>query len=121
MSSKDKYSAFNKPISRDDQNKLKIIFDALESDQQAYDFLEPVDYVGQIYNKIALGLDDYPSIVKNPMDISTIKKNLKNIKYNTLQEVLNDIQLIWDNCKLYNMEGSVFISNKGYLQNGYTL
>ena len=38
-----------------------------------------------------------------------IKKNLKNGKYITLQEALNDIQLIWDNCKTYNMEGSVFI------------
>jgi hypothetical protein len=55
------------------------------------------------------------------MDISTIKKNLKNIKYNTLQDAFNDIQLIWDNCKLYNMEGSVLISNQGYLQNGYSL
>ena len=109
MSSKDKFSAFNKPISREDHNKLKIIFDALESDQQAYDFLEPVDYVGNILLKKALGLDDYPSIVKHPMDVSTIKKNLKNIKYSTLQEIFNDIQLIWDNCKLYNMEGSVII------------
>ena len=24
----------------------------------------------------------------------------------SLQEILSDIQLIWDNCKLYNMEGS---------------
>jgi hypothetical protein len=31
---------------------------------------------------------------------------LKNNKYSNLQEALNDIQLIWDNCKLYNIEGS---------------
>ena len=27
-------------------------------------------------------------------------------KYSTYEEVFNDIQLIWDNCKLYNMMGS---------------
>ena len=47
MSSKDKYIAFNRPLSRDDQNKLKTIFETLDSDQQAYDFLEPVDFVGK--------------------------------------------------------------------------
>jgi hypothetical protein len=35
-----------------------------------------------------------------------MQKNIKNNKYSSLQEILNDIQLIWDNCKLYNMEGS---------------
>ena len=35
-----------------------------------------------------------------------MQKNIKNNKYSCLQEILNDIQLIWDNCKLYNMEGS---------------
>jgi len=38
------------------------------------------------------------------------KKNIKNNKYSCLQEVFNDIQLIWDNCKLYNMEGSVSLT-----------
>ena len=49
MSNKDKYTAYNRPLSREDQNKLKNIFETLDSDQQAYDFLEPVDYVGIIF------------------------------------------------------------------------
>ena len=56
---------------------------------------------------IALGLEDYPKIIKNPMDIFTVKKKLMNSKFTTLQEVIDDIQLIWDNCKTYNQEGSV--------------
>ncbi len=40
------------------------------------------------------------------MDLGTVKKNLKNNKYHYVEECLNDIQLIWDNCKLYNSEGS---------------
>jgi len=66
---------FNKgPITRDENQKIKEIFDALEKDNQAYDFLEPVDFIGNLNFKfLGLGLDDYPSIVKNPMDVSTIK------------------------------------------------
>ncbi len=45
MSSKDKYIAFNRPLNREDHNKIKTIFETLDGDQQAYDFLEPVDYV----------------------------------------------------------------------------
>jgi len=41
------------------------------------------------------------------MDLSTIKAKLLNGDYNTLEEFISQIQLIWDNCKLYNMAGSV--------------
>ncbi len=38
---------FNKgPITKEECQKLKEIFDTLEKDTQAYDFLEPVDYIG---------------------------------------------------------------------------
>ncbi len=47
--SKDKFSAYNRPLVKEDQSKLKSIFEALDSDPQAYDFLEPVDYVGKIF------------------------------------------------------------------------
>ena len=40
------------------------------------------------------------------MDLGTVKKNLKNNKYKSVEECLNDVQLIWDNCKTYNSEGS---------------
>ena len=54
-----------------------------------------------------LGLADYFDIIKNPMDLGTVRKNLKANKYKYVEEVLADIQLIWDNCKTYNAEGSV--------------
>ena len=40
------------------------------------------------------------------MDLGSVKKNLKNNKYKSVEECLNDVQLIWDNCKTYNSEGS---------------
>ena len=36
------------------------------------------------------------------MDLGTVRDNLKKGKYKEVRKVLDDIQLVWDNCKLYN-------------------
>lgn len=67
-------------------------------------------------NSIVLELYDYPDVIKHPMDLGTINQKIKDKKYKTVEAVLNDIQLIWDNCKLYNNKGSVHLScNSGHL------
>tara|TARA_B110000285_G_C14899859_1_gene502706 strand:+ start:220 stop:393 length:174 start_codon:yes stop_codon:yes gene_type:complete len=40
------------------------------------------------------------------MDFDTLKKGLLANKFSTYEEFFADLQLIWDNCKLYNMIGS---------------
>jgi hypothetical protein len=60
----------------------------------------------EINVRLGLGLTDYPLIVKYPMDLGTIRKKLVNSKYQLVEEALDDIQLIWDNCKIYNQAGS---------------
>lgn len=67
---------------------------------ESVEFLHPVDYKG-------LGLDDYPLIVKVPMDLSTVKKKVKAGKYQETKDALADVQLIWENCRTYNMSDSV--------------
>jgi hypothetical protein len=62
-------------------------------------FRQPVDWK-------TLGLVDYMDIVKNPMDLGTIKANLEASKYQTKEEVAADIRLVWTNCMLYNSDGS---------------
>jgi hypothetical protein len=86
-------------ITNEDTPKIKQILDNLSKDHNCQIFLEPVDYKG-------LGLTDYLTIVKTPMDISTITTKLIHCKYSSVQEVINDIMLIWKNCKNYNIEGS---------------
>jgi hypothetical protein len=49
MSNKDKFSGYNQPLTKEDHVRLRSIFEALEQDPQAYDFLEPVDYIGKIW------------------------------------------------------------------------
>jgi hypothetical protein len=56
-----------------------------------------------------MALSDYPLVIKNPIDLGTIKKKLTMNRYQYVEEVLDDIQLVWDNCKTYNSAGSVKI------------
>lgn len=67
----------------------------LARDQRTYIFANPVDHV-------ALNIPDYPNIVKNPMDFSTIKTKLKEHKYERIQEFMSDMELIFHNCRLFN-------------------
>lgn len=66
------------------------------------DFLEPVDY-------ITLKLLDYPLVVTRPMDLGTIRKRVKRREYAGLEAVLRDVQLVWDNCKAYNIKDSPIV------------
>lgn len=62
------------------------------------------------------------------MDFSTIKvsntfklknmyqKNLAKSKYQVYDELFTDIQLIWDNCKSYNMAGSDIYKLAEYME-----
>ncbi|KAI9313053.1 Bromodomain-containing protein [Dichotomocladium elegans] len=60
-----------------------------------YPFLTPVDVV-------ALNIPDYPSIVKHPMDMSTIERKLNEGDYENADEFESDIRLMFNNCYLYN-------------------
>ncbi|EAR85029.1 bromodomain protein (macronuclear) [Tetrahymena thermophila SB210] len=66
---------------------------------ESYPFREPVDYE-------QLQLFDYPDIIKNPMDLGTIEQNLKAKKYKQPKDFFDDIFLVWNNCKMYNQDGS---------------
>ena len=78
---------------------LENIIKLIENKKEAEPFREPVDYEG-------LGLTDYPKIVSKMMDLGTLSRNLQEDLYKNVRECLDDLQLIWDNCKLYNVEFS---------------
>ena len=89
-------------INEDETKKLEKIFDTMEKDPQAYDFLTPVDY-------ISLNILDYPKVIQHPMDLGTVKKNLLNGEYKIFQDFMSDINLIWKNCRTYNVPGSEIV------------
>ncbi|XP_056133383.1 bromodomain testis-specific protein [Lampris incognitus] len=61
----------------------------------AWPFYTPVDTV-------ALGLYDYYDIIKQPMDLSTIRKKMDQRKYMNAQEFAGDVRLMFNNCFKYN-------------------
>eukprot|EP01016_Furgasonia_blochmanni_P018387 TRINITY_DN2089_c0_g1_i2.p1 TRINITY_DN2089_c0_g1~~TRINITY_DN2089_c0_g1_i2.p1 ORF type:complete len:260 (+),score=43.15 TRINITY_DN2089_c0_g1_i2:80-859(+) len=86
------------PLEKETQKKVNLIIQHLMDNEDSFEFRQPVDVKG-------LGLHDYFTIIKTPMDLGSVKRNLRT-KYKYAEEVLADIQLIWDNCKTYNKEGS---------------
>ena len=85
---------------REDSRVMMKIVCALISRPESAIFRKPVAWK-------KLGLDDYPDIVKNPMDLGTIKRNLeKGDYYKNYQDVANDIRKVWLNCMAYNQDGS---------------
>lgn len=83
----------------EDKKKIIKIIETIEKEPYSIEFQNPVDVEG-------LGLLDYFNYVKYPMDLGTVKRKIKDSKYVMVQEALDDIQQIWVNCKIYNMEGS---------------
>ncbi|KAI8079591.1 Bromodomain-containing protein [Gilbertella persicaria] len=61
----------------------------------SYPFLQPVD-------PVALNIPDYPTIVKRPMDLSTMERKLTQQEYRTADEFESDMSLMFSNCYLYN-------------------
>ena len=86
-------------IGEEEIKLIEKVFEIIEKDPLAFDFLEPVDY-------IALNILDYPKIITHPMDLGTVKKNLLEHKYSNFKEFMEDINLIWINCRTYNLPGS---------------
>lgn len=73
---------------------------ALKKNPNADPFLRPVD-------PIALNIPDYFTIIKEPMDLGTVEKNLLNGMYKNHLEFASDVRKIWSNSFLYNAKGSV--------------
>ena len=80
---------------------MTTIIDMLMRRPDSADFREPLDWRG-------IGLHDYPKVIEKPMDLATVKQNIKG--YRTIHNCADDIRLIWSNCKKYNGEGSVYYS-----------
>jgi hypothetical protein len=61
----------------------------------------------------ALGLVDYLSVVKKPMDLGTVRSKLNAGSYASEDECAADIRLIWHNAMLYNAPGAaVYVKAK---------
>ncbi|KAH9569890.1 hypothetical protein CY35_02G013400 [Sphagnum magellanicum] len=68
----------------------------------AWPFMKPVDVKG-------LGLHDYHEVVKHPMDFGTIRDRMDakdGTGYKHIQEICDDVRLVFSNATSYNQDGS---------------
>ncbi|KAB5533568.1 hypothetical protein GE09DRAFT_1144321 [Coniochaeta sp. 2T2.1] len=49
---------------------------------------------------------DYYAVIKNPIALDNIKRNYKRKKYSSIDQVVADLDLLFENAKTYNEEGS---------------
>ncbi|KAG8834592.1 hypothetical protein FS842_000951 [Serendipita sp. 407] len=87
------------------QNKFALsIVRTLKKHKDAVPFLQPVD-------PVALNIPHYPTIVTNPMDLSTVEKKLggglktdsaQYQRYANVEEFVTDFKLIGANCLAFN-------------------
>lgn len=71
-----------------------ILIKTMES-RHAFEFIRPVDPIKQ-------GIPQYMEIIKRPMDLGTIKANLVNDQYASVQQFDDDIRLMLSNCYKFN-------------------
>ena len=54
---------------------------------------------------IALNIPDYFDKIKKPMDFSTIERKLNDMRYETPEDFIGDVKLVFENCFVYNPPG----------------
>lgn len=85
-----------------EQTFMHRLLGDLKSHASAWAFLHPVNGEEVI---------DYYDVIKRPMDLSTIEHKLNTNQYSNFKAFIDDAQLIFDNCRLYNPEGSVYVKH----------
>jgi transcription initiation factor TFIID subunit 2 len=62
------------------------------------------------------GLPTYSQIVQHPMDLGTVRSNLENDEYTTVEQWRNHVDLVWENTYKFNGRQSLIASLAKQLQ-----
>ncbi|KAJ2302707.1 hypothetical protein IWW52_005806, partial [Coemansia sp. RSA 2704] len=76
--------------------RARAVVAQLKRAECAYPFLLPVD-------PVALGVPTYFDVVRNPMDLASVHKKLARRAYASVADFVADLQLILDDCFLFNL------------------
>ncbi|KAI1360848.1 histone acetyltransferase GCN5-like protein [Xylaria arbuscula] len=80
-------------------NELQRFLSQIQFHKQAWPFLHPVNR-----DEVA----DYYNVITSPMDLSTMEEKLKQDQYTTPKDLVNDLKLIFSNCRQYNDASTVY-------------
>lgn len=79
--------------------KCGAVLQSLKRNSLAEPFLYPVD-------PKSMGVPSFYTLVKEPMDLSTVEKKLKNNDYLNSSQFITDVRKIWKNALTSNAQGS---------------
>ncbi|ODQ68135.1 Bromodomain-containing protein [Nadsonia fulvescens var. elongata DSM 6958] len=101
-------------VDRPHEHRIKAIFRGVRKDKEqrtgrliaaAFDrLLDPKAY------------PDYYNVIPNPIALDVIRKNIKRRKYTNVEMFLDDMNLMFNNAKHYNAEGSTIFNDAVRLQ-----
>ncbi|KAE8149250.1 GCN5-related histone actyltransferase [Aspergillus avenaceus] len=80
-------------------NELRHFLSKMQAHKQAWPFLTPVSKDE---------VPDYYKVIESPMDLSTMEERLENDSYSTPKDLVNDLKLIFSNCRKYNDATTVY-------------
>ncbi|KAI8970291.1 hypothetical protein BDF20DRAFT_115930 [Mycotypha africana] len=78
-------------------NQMRHLVSELRANPHSWPFHEPVN---------AEEVTDYYEVILEPMDLTTLDQNVESDKYENLEDFINDVQKIFDNCRTYNAEST---------------
>ena len=79
-------------------DRLKLVIACVMKNPVAWPFNEPVD--------VTL-VPGYSKLISHPMDLGTINQKLEANGYkDRIEQFASDVNLVWKNCKVFNVEGS---------------
>ena len=64
-------------------------------------------WVSLSFNHFPYGTDTYIAILS--LDLTTLDANVETDKYDTVDSFVDDVNLIWGNCRIYNQDGSNYV------------
>ncbi|XP_022258103.1 bromodomain adjacent to zinc finger domain protein 2B-like, partial [Limulus polyphemus] len=76
---------------------VMTVLDELDKHEDSWPFLFPVN---------TKHFSTYKRIIKNPMDLSTIRSKLEGGIYKTKESFVDDVRTIFDNCETFNEDQS---------------
>jgi bromodomain-containing factor 1 len=103
----------NEMLKKEQFKWFGIMIRNLKKKKDVGPFLIPVD-------PVALGIPTYFTVITKPMDISTVEKKLASLQYTSIQEALDDVSLIFQNCFTFNGVASPVSLMAKNLQQWYT-
>ncbi|KAI0305460.1 histone acetyltransferase GCN5 [Multifurca ochricompacta] len=104
-------AANGKPVTKNTElSIMNRLLSEMQNHASSWPFREPV--------KLS-DAPDYYDVIEQPMDLRTMGEKLEAGKYANLDEFADDAQLIFDNCRFYNVEDSVWCKHANKLEKAF--